>query len=223
MPNTSYRTRARRRNRRRFRPSERREMVRLVLEEGRPINSVAREFGTGWTTVKYWIDRAQFIEAQSQTSAGSLVANAVMNPVGGYRFISDEQKAEALRLVLDEGMPATAAAARTGIAHTTISRWLRETCLDGQSVSRPQWKPADPAPMDEQAVDSSQSQPSADSPLPETPVDTAPSPGSMDELSGLREQVMELQLERDFLRLIVVHLISPTTDASGIKVTFTAD
>lgn len=213
MPNTAYRTRTRLRSRRRFRPAERREMVRLVLEEGRPINSVAREFGTCWTTVKTWVNRAQALESQSQTPAGTMVASATLNPVGGYRFISDEDKAEALRLVLDEGLSAFAAGARTGIAHTTISRWLRDMRREDQGASRSEDKAMEEPSPENQPLESAQPQSASD------PLFTVP----FDDVVQLREQVAELRAERDFLRLVVMHFVAPTLEAAAdMKVTFTA-
>jgi transposase-like protein len=224
MPNTPHRTRTRHRNRLRFKPAERREMVRLVLEEGRPINSVAREFGTCWSTVKNWVNRAQALESQSQTPAGTLITSALLGPVGGYRFISDEQKAEALRLVLDEGLSAFAAGARTGIAYSTISRWLREMRHNSQGSSRSEDMAMEAPVPENQPVEPAQPQSSSDQLFTELPFDDRLTNGVAADVVQLREQVAELRMERDFLRLVVMHFVAPTLDAApDMKVTFTAE
>lgn len=222
MPDTPSLARPRRRSRRRFRPAERREMVRLVLEEGRPINSVARDFGTCWTTVKHWVSRAQAAEPSS-AAAGTVVANALMSPVGGYRFISDEEKAEALRLVRDEGLSACAAGLRTGIAHTTINRWLREASRADQAPSRFQGQTFSASSPAAEAVEPISSHASSDQLFTELPFDDRSTDGVADEVVRLREEVTELRVERDLLRLIVVHFITPTMDAAGMKATFSQE
>lgn len=217
-------TKSRRRSRRRLKPAERREMIRLVLEEGRSVNSVARQFGTCWPTVKNWVNKAQSLETQSSDSAKTLITKAVLNPVGGYRFISDEKKAEALRLVLEDGMSAFAAGTRTGIAHTTISRWLRETRRDNQGASPVQQKATTDPCMDGQSVEPAQEQPSGDQLFTEMPFDDRSTDGVAEEVIRLREQVTDLRVERDFLRLVVMHFVAPAMAAAGdLKITFSAE
>lgn len=218
MPNTPHRTRTRHRNRLRFKPAERREMVRLVLEEGRPINSVAREFGTCWSTVKNWVNRAQALESQSQTPAGTLITSVLLP------FISDAQKAEALRLVLDEGLSAFAAGARTGIAYSTISRWLREMRHNSQGSSRSEDMAMEAPVPENQPVEPAQPQSSSDQLFTELPFDDRLINGVAADVVQLREHVAELRMERDFLRLVVMHFVAPTLDAAAdMKITFTKE
>lgn len=53
---------------RKYSQSERAEIVRLVVDEGRPIASVARQAGVGNSTVKRWIelDRSHSVTAPNR-------------------------------------------------------------------------------------------------------------------------------------------------------------
>jgi transposase-like protein len=225
MPAIKYR-----RGRRLLSSSQRKEMIRLVLEDGQSVNSVAKQFKVGWAVVDYWIKKARRLQSTNSPASSDLIAKAVSNSRSGRRYVSPADKARAISLVLDEGLSSYASANRTGYSHTAVVRWVKEAQRDKRdtagSVAE---QPTEPSVQDRLMTEQTPAsqEPIADLPsVPEGPFDIASGAGTVIEVPAgdcdqLREQVDELRVERDFLRLIVAHFIAPTMDAAGMKVTFT--
>ncbi len=84
-----------------------RETLAAMLEEGRSIESIARETGRSASTVAYWVNKHGLVSRHASKHAAR----------GGI------ERAE-LQALVEEGLPIRQIAARLGVSYTTVRHWM---------------------------------------------------------------------------------------------------
>jgi transposase len=92
-----------------------RETLAAMLEEGRSIESIARETGRSASTVAYWVNKHGLVSRHASKHAAR----------GGI-------ERAALQALVEEGLSIRAIASRCGVSATTVRHWLQKHQLKTQ-------------------------------------------------------------------------------------------
>lgn len=140
-----------------------------------------------------------------------------------FRF-SPRQRAEAVRLVLEEGVPKNAVAKQFRTSWGVVDYWVKKSGAAGTAASRPSApEPEDTAPVETFTLPecSFESVPEPDL-QPSTTSSSTGTSISADERLFFQQRIQSLRDERDFLRAMVSHLIGLPSAAAGLDLDYSA-